>query len=440
MESRVKLNLTIAIFICMLCAIGCVRAKPSHIKQMIEPFMDIAHPLYYWETSGDKTMLYEIPKSTSNITPVMENAQGFLDVKCSRTATYMLSEDKQGYLELARRELDGKLTTQVKLENKLKPAGEPIWRVTRDNVVALSGTDEMGAGDLVLVTFSRKEPEPSTDPRQQKGPEITWSEQEWFSSPAPVGALAVSPDASTLAVTMPLDSGSDKSGLYIVRKPNASAERVGDNPVVDLGDFSPDGKNIVATFETEGRVELYLVSAETGKPEQLTMSAMGYRCGHPAWHPGGEYILYTWDDTGASGLAATGLSGEQLYLYSLTSHDERRLTAMTNATMHVDFAPNGDFLLYTSIPGSTLRTTEIKPVQRGSEQLTEDMSKSSTIQAWSVYYLPWDVKKYTTASPDVLRPEDMQFLVTWTVVAGEKVGFAWGPGGEWVSPENRPQK
>ena len=131
------------------------------------------------------------------------------------------------------------------------------------------------------------------------------------------------------------------------------------------------------------------------------------------------------------------MSGEQLYLYSTISRNYRRLTSLNDSTLRVDFAPNGDFLLYSSVPGATQRQSGSISSNRTPDQLTEDQGKGANIRAWEIQFVPWIPKNFTTGISDVMKPEEMQLLVSWSVIPDQKIGFEWGPGGEWIDPENR---
>ena len=83
---------------------------------------------------------------------------------------------------VTRLELDGKLSTQTKLDPKLKNSSA-IWNVTRNDVVALCGTDDKGQYSVVALTFNRKEAEApdSSRPEDRAGNHL---------DPAAMGFLA----------------------------------------------------------------------------------------------------------------------------------------------------------------------------------------------------------------------------------------------------------
>ena len=83
--------LLLAVVFAIAMSIGCVKKQADRIQQTMQPHEQLSHPLYYWETSKDKTILYEIMKDTSNISTVMPNVQGFMDLRCSKNATVYFS-------------------------------------------------------------------------------------------------------------------------------------------------------------------------------------------------------------------------------------------------------------------------------------------------------------------------------------------------------------
>src|SRR4051812_22269542 len=57
--------------------------------------------------------------------------------------------------------------------------------------------------------------------------------------------------------------------------------------------WSPDGKQIAITTNISGRMNIWLVAAEGGWPNQLTVSSN--RQIQPAWSPDGKWIVYASD-------------------------------------------------------------------------------------------------------------------------------------------------
>jgi WD40 repeat protein len=421
----------ILVCVILIGSMACAKkTMKSQIEQLIEPMKEISHPLLFWETANDKTIINLIPMNTSHMKNISRDYEGFLDAKAGRIATYFLSEDKDGYLQVTRMETDRDIFTTTKLTGKLKIAGAPVWTVTRNDLVAIAGTTGENSYSVVGINFNRKDPEPDPITKEVGNPEITYIETVWLSAPTPVKAIAVSPDGTQLAFVEPLKDTPAKFGLSTVTLPKGTPFRVGTDPVVELGDYSPDGASLLATFDTDSRVELYLIDVKTRNLDRLTNSVHGFLTKSPVWHPGGKYILYATDATTDFTSGTTPISGEQLYLYSLDSRKARRLTSLENSRVWADFAPNGDFLMYNSTAGVPARQAGRLRVPRQTEQSTEDLAKQSKLETWRLYYIPWVAKEFQTSNTKTLQPEEMQFLVSWTVGGSNKVGFTWGPGGE----------
>jgi hypothetical protein len=160
----------------------------------------------------------------------------------------------------------------------------------------------------------------------------------------------------------------------------------------------------------------------------LTNSGYRYLNKKPAWHPGGEYVIYSTDFTTMFVQNATELSGEQLYLYSLASRNARRLTAFRDMTLWVDFAANGDFLLYSSSPGVPGRQGGRGATPGGSTRPASGSGNPVALETWRLYVVPWVREKFVSSNPSILMPEEMQFLVSWTQGGGDEIRFIWGPG------------
>jgi hypothetical protein len=399
----------------------------GRIESMIEPYKQLSHPLFYWETTDGKTDLYRIAETTSSISPLLKEQEGLLDVKSARNGTYILSKDRGNYLFVSRLESDRDVLSPLHPEHTLMCTDDnPVWAVAREDKVAIAASDG-NKNYILILTPSRKEGETNPLTGEVAPPIITWDEAEWRSSDEPVLDLSVSPNGSMIAFTEALEDGTGKA-LFILDAPNQPAKKVGDKPVVELGDFSPDGTKLLATLKTTTTVEVAIIDTDSIDIEMQTNSASGYVNKAPAWHPGGQYIIYSTDFTSTFTQNATELSGEQLYLYSLASMNARRLTAFRDMTLWVDFAPNGDFLLYSSSPGVPGRQGGRGAAQGGSTQPPSGPGNTSGLETWRLYVVPWVPDNFKTSNLSILTPDEMEFLVNWTQGAGNDVHFIWGPG------------
>ena len=118
-----------------------------------------------------------------------------------------------------------------------------------------------------------------------------------------LNAFSILMITSTVAVSQTLPAPQAVTDpKQIASKPNAqveknlSIEKLYMSRQVGAADWSPDGKQIVFVSNISGRNNLWLVSAESGWPAQLTVSDQ--RETSPAWSPDGKWIAYQSDYDG----------------------------------------------------------------------------------------------------------------------------------------------
>ncbi|MFH1675381.1 MAG: hypothetical protein ABIC40_00045 [bacterium] len=424
---KTKILISIAI-LSLLILPSCGKKEPEGtVKKIIRRWLDLSHPLYFRETSGDKTAIYRIKQTTNEIACILFDLDGVIDLKPSKNAMYMLREDKNGNAYLTRLESDRNQVTDAKLENALSLGENPHWSVSGSDGVYLVGTSPDGSYKIVAVRFSRVEPEETYRPETAKDPEISWNESVFYETSTALGTIDAADDDSIIVFEQTLDDGSGNTAPYYLKEAKGTPEKIGSDPLVELGDISPDGKKLLTVMNLNRRDELFMYDFDSGELRQITMSPMDYVTRHPAWHPGGKYFLYTTDYTTDFMEGGTKLSGEQLFLYSMASNHARRLTALEGKEMWVDFTRNGDFLLYQTTPGV--------PARHG-EKIFEN-PENANVETWRMYYIQWDFEEFVTGKRDILPPEFFNMIITWTDDGSNNIGFRWGPGGEWIPPEER---
>lgn len=424
---RPILLLSLAITILVFSA-GCRKPPEGIIKVVIQPGMEFSHSLYYWETIDGRTDLFKLTQYTSDITNLKYGLKGVRDIQTSETSIYILTDDRDGYLRVVRLESDEDITTTAVPEIQLKAVDDKPWTVGWNDVVALSGVDDAGKYHAITLEFERKIEGDPDHPGSDLTPKISWIETEWIATDQPVGELSLSDNSSILAIALPLEEGSDHPGLYLMADPGGTPVPLLDKPVVEMGGFSPDSSRFIATFDIEERVELYMFRMDNLENERLTRSTRFYLVENPSWHPGGRYIMYTTNFTTAYTVRDAPLSGDQLFNYSLDSRNARRLTNFQGQQMHIDFARNGDFLLYSSTLGADSqrggRSIAITSGQDGTVNMEE-------IEIWRLYLIPWIQEDFATGASRMIQHNDTQLVVSWAVLEDDEIGFAWGPGGEW---------
>jgi hypothetical protein len=401
---------------------GCHRnaAPRSIVARMVEPRMRIDWPVYYYETTDGRTAVYRIVHSTDDINSLLWNLDGVLAMDCSENAIYLLRENLDGCLYLTRLEKDSRRTTDAELPVEIVADRDRPWSVSPSDAVAVSGKDVNGTGYIFVSTWVRTEPEETFRQDVVGEPTITHDDVQWYTGQGDIGQMALSNGGSRLAFAMTLDGEQD---LYYTDGPDLAPERIGERPVVDLGGFSPDDSMIAATFSLEDRVDVFLADTETLEARPITRVARGFTTSDPAWHPIDNYLFYTTDYTTEFVTGTTPLSGEQLFIYHVPSGNTRRLTSFEDTDLWVDFAPNGDFFLYSSIEGVLGGRGRALP-SRNPEAVEEEREK---LETWRMFYIPWDREEFLTSESTTLVPENLLLFVSWTVGGDGEISFAWGP-------------
>jgi dipeptidyl aminopeptidase/acylaminoacyl peptidase len=142
--------------------------------------------------------------------------------------------------------------------------------------------------------------------------------------------------------------------------------------------WSPDGKSIAFISNMSGRNNLWLVPAEGGWPQQLTVSDQ--RQTAPAWSPDGKWIAYQSD-----------FDGNELWDIFLVSPKTGKTVNLTStreiAEMNPTWSPDGRYLAYEVKPKTSaafeidvydMLMREVKHITTGTPQ---DLSNSDPI--WS---------------------------------------------------------
>ena len=407
---------------------GCQKREPEGvIKTLIEQGRDFNNHLYYWETLDGKTAIYRIAETTSDINCIVYDLEGVRDVKSSRDAVYILHDDNTGHLAVSRLEGNRAMVTEAVLDVELTASAEKPWAVSAaaDRIFVV-GADESDRFHIVEVDFERTEAERTFKENEVLVPTVSYEQNEWYVTDEPIGMIDVSDEAEVIAMTMPSGTGSEPTLLYFLTGPGKDPVLVDEKTVVEFGGFSSDSKTFLATMELSRRVDLYMIKTDSLESKPITRVATDFRVEHPAWHPNGKYVIYSTDYTSEFRSESTPLSGDQLFLYSLVSDNDRRLTAFQGQSLWVDFSPNGDFLMYASSPGVAVRSGRgipDKPEQQSEQQKKQD----SELETWRLSYVPWNEDDFVTGNIRVLNSDEVDFIVSWTVGGNLDIEFTWGP-------------
>ena len=105
---------------------------------------------------------------------------------------------------------------------------------------------------------------------------------------------ALSPDATRCAyVLRELDADEDRSvrSIWSVGVAEGEARRLTNGPADSSPAWSPDGTTLAFVRAADGPPQIWLMSAESGEPEQLTTLPLG--AGTPVWSPDGARIAFS---------------------------------------------------------------------------------------------------------------------------------------------------
>jgi TolB protein len=136
------------------------------------------------------------------------------------------------------------------------------------------------------------------------------------------------------------------------------------------GKFSPDGQTIVASLESGGNTNLYLLDRSGNVIRRLTENP-GIEVS-PSWSPDGRQIVFVSDRSGSP----------QLYVLDLQSSKTRRLTYSGNYNTSPEWSPKGDRVVYTGRVGSRFAVFTISADGGEPRKLTAESSDSED-PTWS---------------------------------------------------------
>jgi TolB protein len=136
------------------------------------------------------------------------------------------------------------------------------------------------------------------------------------------------------------------------------------------GKFSPDGQSIVATLESGGNTNLYLLDRSGNVIRRLTNDP-GIEVS-PTWSPDGRQVVFVSDRSGSP----------QLYILDVSGGNPRRLTYSGNYNTSPEWSPKGDRIVYTGRVGNRFAIFTI-PVDGGEGRKLTSESFDSEDPTWS---------------------------------------------------------
>jgi TolB protein len=136
------------------------------------------------------------------------------------------------------------------------------------------------------------------------------------------------------------------------------------------GKLSPDGQTVVATYESAGNTNLYLLDRTGSVIRRLTQDP-GIEVS-PAWSPDGKQIVYVSDRSGSP----------QVFVLDMQSGKTRRVTYSGSYNTSPEWSPKGDRIVYTGRVGSKFAIFTI-PVEGGEPRRLTSETFDSEDPTWS---------------------------------------------------------
>ena len=136
------------------------------------------------------------------------------------------------------------------------------------------------------------------------------------------------------------------------------------------GKLSPDGQMVVATYESGGNSNLYLLDRNGNVIRRLTQDP-GIEVS-PAWSPDGKQIVYVSDRSGSP----------QIFVLDIQSGNTRRVTYSGSYNTSPEWSPKGDRMVYTGRVGSKFAIFTI-PAEGGEPRKLTSEAFDSEDPTWS---------------------------------------------------------
>ncbi len=124
--------------------------------------------------------------------------------------------------------------------------------------------------------------------------------------------------------------------------------------------YSPDGRFIAISDETQGPSRIYVVPASGGEPRVVTPEAPSYWHG---WSPDGGTLAYC---------AGRGGESYDIYVRPVEGGAERRLTTTPGLDDGPDYTADGEWIYFNSARAGVMRIWRMRPDGSEQEQVTFD--------------------------------------------------------------------
>lgn len=179
----------------------------------------------------------------------------------------------------------------------------------------------------------------------------------------------ISPDGEQVVATYEL---AGNTNLHLLDRNGNLLRRLTDDPGIEVSPaWSPDGKQVVYVSDRSGSPQLYILDVQGGKSRRLSYSG-GYNTS-PEWSPKGDRIVYT------------GRVGSKFAIFTIPAEggEPRKLTAESADSEDPTWSPDGRFIAFSSNRAGRYHLYVMQAGGENQRRLTGSGSGDESKPSWS---------------------------------------------------------
>ncbi|HEY7056698.1 MAG TPA: S9 family peptidase [Vicinamibacterales bacterium] len=212
-------------------------------------------------------------------------------------------------------------------------------------------------------------------------------------------ASSVSPDGKSLLITSNAKDGYQNVALLTL--PDQPLKWITDTKwEAAAGDFSPDGQRFTYAINADGRIDLFMADAASGRSDRIAINAgVNGFAGYPtSFSPSGERLLVSHESS---------VDPDDYWVYEVASGQNRQLTFSAIASLASAPRPASHVVSYKSVDGKTISALIWLPFnleRDGSNPalvLPHGGPTGQTVDAWSPRIAALVSRGYTCIAPNV---------------------------------------